>query len=646
MVDVSASENGVRPRTKWMAVLAVTIICGMYLGPFVRRGWVHHDAGLIGHSAERVLNGELPHRDFNDMYTGGLSMAQALVFRTFGIDLLAIRVVTAVAALTIFPIIFLIAARFTTLWQSALITFMTLVWSLPNYFSGLPSWPMLILCFWALAAVVKFIDTAKLRWLFVAGIFIGISLLIKLTGLYAVAAVFLFLLAYEQFTSRSSASLDGPSSSGTSKWIVKCFTGLIAVVFGCLVVILIRQHITAGSAQHFLLPNIAVCLFLIYNESRCMESDVKHRLLNLARSCGVFSAGVAIPVGLFLFYYAANGALSDLYDGVVVKPRLRFAETFADFEAPLFATLPVVAAMMVVLFWKQRSIRSEGAVNGPVRSGRAVLILVSLAMLLLANGRFYFDHTWFVFRTLTPFVIVASLLVVAEKQTHPDTTHDRQRMILFMLACMTSVMSLTQYPASYRAYFTYISPLMILTLVGGISLRHGGLKWRHLVFLTFFTLFGTIHLNSGFAGFHKTVERRFTRDFNMPRANIVVSEQFYRMYSSLIPRIHEETSPDDYIFATPDCPDIYFLSGRRNPTPFMYDFFDDRADRGQQLVRMIEEKKIRVVVVNRNPVFTDAIPQELHDYLNREFNHFEKHDWFILAVRAHPSDAEASKPAH
>ena len=62
-----------------------------YLVDFIPRGWVPHDEGMIGQSAERVMNGETPHVDYEEPYTGGLTFLYAAVFRIFGVNLLFVR---------------------------------------------------------------------------------------------------------------------------------------------------------------------------------------------------------------------------------------------------------------------------------------------------------------------------------------------------------------------------------------------------------------------------------------------------------------------------------------------------------------------------------------------------------------------------
>ena len=76
-----------RQAALWL--LLVWAASAVYIYPFVDRGWVPHDEGLIGQSAERVLSGQLPHRDFDETYTGGLSYLHAVAFKLAGVRLIS-----------------------------------------------------------------------------------------------------------------------------------------------------------------------------------------------------------------------------------------------------------------------------------------------------------------------------------------------------------------------------------------------------------------------------------------------------------------------------------------------------------------------------------------------------------------------------
>src|SRR5512140_3441507 len=54
----------------WRLVLCGVLIAGAaYVWWDLGRGWMPFDDGTLAQSAERVMQGQLPHRDFNDVYT-------------------------------------------------------------------------------------------------------------------------------------------------------------------------------------------------------------------------------------------------------------------------------------------------------------------------------------------------------------------------------------------------------------------------------------------------------------------------------------------------------------------------------------------------------------------------------------------------
>ena len=69
-----------------MVLGAVLAIAGVYVGAHLGSGWVPADDGILSQSALRVMQGQLSHRDFAEIYTGGLSVINALDFRVFGVS--------------------------------------------------------------------------------------------------------------------------------------------------------------------------------------------------------------------------------------------------------------------------------------------------------------------------------------------------------------------------------------------------------------------------------------------------------------------------------------------------------------------------------------------------------------------------------
>src|SRR5258705_1672068 len=112
-------------RTKrWskLIFLLVWLLSATYAGMNVNKGWFPHDEGTLGQAAERVLQGEMPHRDFTDPYTGGLSYLEAYIFRLFGIDLIWLRVFLFAVFLAWVPAVYAISREFLSPWAAGGVT--------------------------------------------------------------------------------------------------------------------------------------------------------------------------------------------------------------------------------------------------------------------------------------------------------------------------------------------------------------------------------------------------------------------------------------------------------------------------------------------------------------------------------------------
>ena len=76
-----------------------------------------------------------------------------------------------------------------------------------------------------------------------------------------------------------------------------------------------------------------------------------------------------------------------------------------------------------------------------------------------------------------------------------------------------------------------------------------------------------------------------------------------------------------YVYATPDCPEVYFLSGARNPTGDLYEFLR-RPRRGvTDTLALIEHNHVNLIVINRAPHFSGPIDPALEMALESRFPH-------------------------
>lgn len=142
-------------------VCAVVIgLCLSYAATTLDRGWVPHDTGQLGQTAERVLQGELQHRDFDEPYTGGLGCLNALAMELFGVRAESIRWMLFAYFALFLGAVYWIARRISSITTTVLVTMLCAALCIPVYAEGLPSWYNLFFATLATAALLRHLETA------------------------------------------------------------------------------------------------------------------------------------------------------------------------------------------------------------------------------------------------------------------------------------------------------------------------------------------------------------------------------------------------------------------------------------------------------------------------------------------------------
>lgn len=202
---------------------------------------------------------------------------------------------------------------------------------------------------------------------------------------------------------------------------------------------------------------------------------------------------------------------------------------------------------------------------------------------------------------------------------------------MFLVLSMAAVCSLVQFPFSAPIYFCYVAPLAILASLAVLARlpRIPG-AFLAVVFL-FFLLLAVLRVTPTFIynmRDHFEADKQ-TSALDLPGAgNLRVKPSSAVMYKELI-RLVKDHAGSGQLFAGPDCPEVYFLAGYRNPTPTLFDFLEEPKERTQRIRRLIESGLLRAVVINNKPSFSGTLPKELRHLLTEHFperaavGHFE-----------------------
>jgi hypothetical protein len=577
-------------------------------------GFYDVDEGMLGESAIRVVQGELPHRDFVDVYTGGLAELDAAAFRIWGASIRTLRTVIVIVTLLWVPVLFRVAQRLArpgpwAPWTAALATLTAVCWSVPNHPQGMPTWYTLFLATGGTAAVLRYVDTRQRRWMWAAGIAAGVSCTIKIVGLYFVAAVLLFAAFDEQ---ERDAVAGPPSRASWYSAMLDC-----ALVGFCAALTRLVAAEGLAGIVHYVVPSAAIAMLLIWREHTHAYAPPAIRATRLLHAIAPFAIGVVIPVAIFLVPYVRGGDVASLARGVLMTPFRRIGRLELPPPPPItvLAAVPILAGLGLL---------------GRRWPSRTLIGLAALAVLAVwAWDKPFTDvtiHThWQEFYRLLPrdverglipsSVVIGAIAIGRGRTLTPPRT-------LAVVLCVLATGTLVQFPFSLPPYFHYVSPLLMLVILalaptpGSAMLAAGCL------------VFAVVRLEP-------TLNRRDVGDtvrLDLPLGGPDVAPSINQRFRDLrtLLRAHAR---GEYIYAGPDSPQVYFLTGYRNPTPTLYEIFDDTTAHVAHVLRAIDAHGITAVVISTRGGPSGQMDPDLRAQLVSRFPNARTLDYYEVRWR-------------
>jgi 4-amino-4-deoxy-L-arabinose transferase-like glycosyltransferase len=538
----------------WVRVLplALTCIAGLLCyGLFYNRSaWL----SVIGYSvspAERVLQGEVPYRDFLYNYTPGILWLNAFLMRAFGVNLLTIHLGLLVFKLATLIVLYFAAKKLLGSWAALAPVALSLSWIGYKYIFGVfPTQYSMLFVLLGILFMLK-ADESE-RWFYWL-----------LSGL-AVGAVFLF----------------------------KYNVGIL--LFGCGgLAILIREWTIAEKAFR------------------------QFAVAALKKAC-VYGLGFTIALLPLAIYLIRNQALRAMFDHFI-----HHASAYGNERAvslPRLKSLaPTVAGLLVVIIGAVFIIRKAQ------RFFFAYLFTIfSLAaMALLIPGRaFMIKNSAIAFMAYLPIILFASIAIVLFfqfRRHRQSTISNRQsgwwqhngKLIIVALFALGAYMEM--YPrADYYHLVRSLPPtfLLIAFICAKLFplLRHHFAKYLPSPERTVFACCAVAMALLMLVGFVNTWQPNFDSHFRFidresltieRGKGILVPPKQAEFIKELTDLITNNSSPDDYVFSFGQRgAGFYFLSGRRNPTKFVWwrNVGIKKEDRDAVLL-MIGEKRSKLILL-------------------------------------------------
>jgi hypothetical protein len=609
---VTAAQGWV---VRWIVLVAILAIAGTYVGVHIGSGWVPADDGTLSQSALRVMQGQLPHRDFGEVYTGGLSFLHALAFQALGVNLMSLRICVFIFFLAWLPAVYCIALRFVSPLGAGAITLLAVAWSYPNYPAAMPSWYNLFFATFGAAALLRYLEVRMRKWLFLAGVCGGVSILIKVIGAYYIAGVLLFLAFLEQSENAGNSS---KVDSRKNNWPYRVFSAGSLGLFLTTLLMVLRARLGMAELYQFVLPSAAVVLLVLLGE-RGVGAGTGERFRTIFRFVIPFICGIASPIIIFLLPYARSGAAWTFFSGVTASAVSRSSGLGVlrplGIEKLIYV-LPLIGVLAAAMYWD----KFQGKVVGAALGLGAVAVVVRSAQ--------SFDvlyGVWCSVVSLTPMVVLLGAVMVWMAR-NPDARTKLERQQVTLLIALAATCSLVQFPFAAAIYLSYTVPLTLLALVAIVSTgktERGTYALASVVGL--YLMFGVVSLVPRYIYEITWVVGRM-QTMQEPRTGGLKIEE--AAFFDGLARFLREHSPNGLMFAGNDCPELYFLSGLKNVTN------DDTGQTPEEILKAIQSDDLKLVVINDAPYFPGAIMQpEVRVEVMKKFPHSTRFGIFLIFWR-------------
>lgn len=549
---------------------AITVAAGLFCyGLFVdRSAWL----SVIGYSvapAERVLNGEVPYRDFLYNYTPGMLWLNASLMKAFGVSLLTVNYGLLAFKLFSLVALFVVSKRLTSRWAALVPVALTLSWLGHKYIFGVvPTQYSLVFVLLALLFMLNYDRSNKRLWLFSSGLAVGVVFLFKYNVGILLLGTGAALVVLRELIGLCGAPLTRKLLASAKRAAIY-LTGF-ALVMAALVVYMAANGALGAMVDHFLHHAAA------YSEARAVPLPSIKLIGPAVVALLVAAAGAAIlfriAPHLLEAYLIAVLLIGSLV--ILIPDRLHILKASGT---ALVAYLPIFLFIGIAVFvgwlFKVKAKTDEGRRRWWTEYGPIIIVMLfALGAFLEMYPRADYYH---LVRILPPIFLLLLLVIIRWTGKLSGLFDGRLR------------------GPRRAAILCGLIPLVFLALVGVKD------TWKP-------------QFDSSF--------RMMDREpLSIERAEgIKVTARQKEFIEEMTRAIEENSSPGDHIFSFAQRgTGFYFLAARRNPTRFVWwRTVGIKSDARQSVLEMIADRKPKLILVQdslTDPRVRDAVNANYHE---------------------------------
>jgi 4-amino-4-deoxy-L-arabinose transferase-like glycosyltransferase len=535
--DTISEVRHAQPVLPLLIAAASGLIC---YGLFFNRGiWL----SVVGYSiapAERVMQGDVPYRDFLFNYTPGVLWLNAGVMKLFGVALMPIRIGLFAFKLASLIVLYLVGRRLIGPWPALIPVALTLGWLGHKYiFNVHPTQYSMLFVLLALFLMLAYDDREEKRWLLLCGVAIGCVLLLKYNvGILLLAAATASLLIRAKLMGSSLFSVD------VVKKCAAVWAGF-AVIAGLLCAYMAYHHALGPMVEHFMHHASD------YAEERAVGLPPLRSLIPVAMACIAVGLGGLVTAHfapkLFRPYVLLAMVLGST--AILIPGRAYILKDSATAAMAYFPLL-VFGGALVMLLLRFRS----GSSGSPTWKSEQQVVIVGLFALAAYLEVFPRADYYHLVRVLPPVFLLLCLLI---SQIFPVAER----------YCKT-------YRPRQATQLSMAMPLVVLLALGLQNTWRPQFDWR----------------------------LRFINRFPVPadRARgILVGRHPAEIIGRTTEIIQQNSSEDDYIFSfARRGVAFYFLAGRRNPSRLLWwDSAGIKQEDKAAVLGMLPEKRMKLILI-------------------------------------------------
>ena len=497
------------PLLRWLALALALAANALLLAAFHDRYWYPPDDGHYAHVAERLLDGEVLHRDVQEVHGGTINFVNAAALAAFGRRLVSLRYPLAAATLLQALLVFgLLFRRSPALAAIAAVAATTL--GLLQYLDPGPHWYCLPLFFGAVYALERMPGTARWRVPLLGFLAGTTGLFHQATGaLVGMAVVTCLLLEAD----------DEPLPGGRELLAARAVLAALAVALG--LYLAAATDLTGfGLFGMWSLGILLVAFARVRRRNRTVAA--------LAARLALGGLAAALPLVL---YQAAYGSLRAWYEDAVVA-------------APALLDLP---------FLRRADFASDFVAGGLLTALRAE------SPAAVINGLY-----WMVLPLLGSILGVVVLLGLrGGGRSRPGA--------LAVAAVFYGVVAVRFQNSAYLAYTLPATLAGLAEIASRGSGRRRALAAAGTAALTAVALYfhaGQSHRRE-FEEILSGARYPSVSSEAIPRCGLRIDPRDVAEYTAALALIEREVPPGEAIFVLPNDPELYFLSARTNPFRFV-----------------------------------------------------------------------------